>query len=123
MLFWNFSSWYLGHIISGNGVGTTPSKIQDVLNWSTPQTVTQLRGLLGLTGYYRWFVQDYALLCQPIYEVLKKDSFKWGPEQEQAFNKLKIVMTTPPVLALPDFTIPFTIEADASGFVLGAMLM
>lgn len=78
---------YLGHVIPGNGVETTPTKIQDVLNWKTPTTVTQLRGFLGLTGYYRRFIQGYAEICRPLHQVLKKNSFQWSTQQELAFKK------------------------------------
>jgi hypothetical protein len=60
---------YLGHIISGEGVSTNPSKIQDIVKWAEPQTLKKLRGFLGLTGYYRGFIQDYANICKPLYAV------------------------------------------------------
>jgi hypothetical protein len=62
---------YLGHIISSNGVATNPSKIQDIINWKTPKTKTikQLRGFLGLAGYYRRFIPHYALICQPLHNT------------------------------------------------------
>jgi hypothetical protein len=114
---------YLGHIISGNGVATDPSKIMDIVNWKTPQSVKQLRGFLGLTGYYRRFIPKYALICQPLHTALKKNSYQWGTEQQTAFEQLKSVMSHPPLLALPNFDIPFTLETDACDSGLGAVLM
>jgi hypothetical protein len=114
---------YLGHVISGKGVATDPSKIQDIVKWKTPATIKKLRGFLGLTGYYRRFIPHYALVCQPLYSVLKKNAFHWGPDQQNAFDKLKSIMANPPLLALPDFTLPFTLETDACATGIGAVLM
>jgi hypothetical protein len=114
---------YLGHIISGNGVQTDPSKIKEILNWETPATLKKLRGFLGLTGYYRRFIPQYALICQPLYSALKKNAFHWGQPQQDAFELLKQTMSKPPLLRLPDFTLPFTLETDACATGLGAVLM
>jgi hypothetical protein len=114
---------YLGHIISGQGVATDPAKIKDIVEWKTPKTLKKLRGFLGLTGYYRRFIKGYSTICQPLYHALKKDNFQWGQQQEEAFQKLKTIMSTPPMLKLPDFTIPFVLETDTCKSGLGAVLM
>jgi hypothetical protein len=88
-----------------------------------PQTLKKLRGFLGLTGYYRRFIPHYALICQPLYNALKKNAFQWGPKSQAAFDTLKKVMTHPPLLALPNFSLPFTLEIDACATSLGAVLM
>jgi hypothetical protein len=78
---------------------------------------------LGLTGYYQRIVQNYGIICRPLHNLLIKDSFEWGSKHTLAFNTLKHKMTSTPVLALPNFNQPFTVEADASESGIGAVLM
>jgi hypothetical protein len=114
---------YLGHIISGAGVAVDPDKVKCILAWPEPKNVKGVRGFLGLTGYYRKFIKDYGKLAKPLTELTKKDNFSWNEETNKAFQNLKKVMTSPPVLVLPNFEIPFEVECDAAGRGLGAVLM
>lgn len=115
---------YLGHVIGPNGVATDKSKVRAVQQWPAPTNVKSLRGFLGLTGYYRKYVKHYGILAQPLTQLLKKGvMFVWGPAQKEAFQLLKAAMTSAPVLALPNFQLPFALETDASNTGIGVVLL
>jgi hypothetical protein len=98
-------------------------KIRAIMDWPTPKNVTELRSFFGLCIYYRWFVRGFSQLGAPLTDLTKHGAFIWTEKSQEAFDHMKEVMGTRPVLALPDFTLPFVLECDASGEGIGAVLM
>ena len=113
---------YLGHTINGSSVSIDKSKLCAVWDWLVPTNLKQLRGFLGLTGYYRKIVKGYASVASPLTDMLKKDSFCWNSKSTEDFEALKKGMTSARILNLPDFKQTFTQETNASGNGVGAVL-
>jgi hypothetical protein len=82
---------YLGHIVCHEGVKVEPNKIKAMMEWLIPKTLKNLRGFLGLTGYYRKFVRHYGRIATPLMELTMKDEFSWTPEATKYFEQLKEV--------------------------------
>jgi hypothetical protein len=115
---------FLGHIISKGGISGDPSKVQDVLSWNVPTSVSDIRSFLGLAGYYRRFIKGFSKMSKPMTELLEKDKkFEWTPACEASFQELKKRLITAPILVMPDTEKPFSIYCDASGQGLGCVLM
>lgn len=113
---------YLGHIVSQRGMELVAAKVTAIQQWPTPKNIRGLRGFLGLAGFYRRFIRGYATIAAPLNQLLKKDQFGWSHDAQLAFEALKRAVSQAPVLILPDFTLPFTVETDASSVGMGAVL-
>jgi len=116
---------FLGYVIGRNGIRMSDDKVQAVLHWKTPESLTEVQSFLGFANFYWRFILDYSRVGRPLTELTKKESGKewaWNQEAEAAFRELKNRFTTAPVLAHFDPREPVIIETDASDFALGAVL-
>ena len=116
---------YLGFVVGGGFVKPEPSKVQAVLNFPTPTDKTGVRAFLGLTGYYRRFIPDFASLAAPLTHLTRKCApmrVSWSHECEQAFKSLKGCLCSDPVLRSPNFEKQFILQTDASNRGIGAVL-
>ena len=116
---------FLGHIVSAKGIKPNPALIQAVERFPTPHDITTVRRFLGLTGYYRKFIEGFAAIATPLHLLLTKQAserFVWTEEADRAFKVLKQKLTTAPVLAFPDFKHPFILTTDASDTGIAAIL-
>ena len=120
---------YLGHIVSTKGIKTDPKKIEAVKNWTTPKTVTDVRIFLGFTNHYRRFIRGYVKVAKPLNALVsgdnanrKKALVDWTDECQVAFEKLKDLCTSTPILAYADYKKPFQLQTDTSDLGLGTVL-
>jgi hypothetical protein len=97
--------------------------IRAIMDWSMPRNVTELRSFFGLCSYYKRFIQGFSQLGTLLTDLTKHGAFIWTKKSQEAFDHMKEVMGTYPVLALPDFTFPFVLECDTSSEGIGAVLM
>ena len=115
---------FLGHVISANGVQVDPRKTEVVKDWPTPTCMEDVRRFLGLAGYFRKFLRDYASKVAPLTNLLRRQTpWAWTPHCETAFQWVKAALQAAPVLALPDFQQPFEVMCDASTVGIGAVLL
>ncbi|CAL1678277.1 unnamed protein product [Lasius platythorax] len=114
---------YLGHIIGDKGVKPDPNKIKSIMEFPTPRTPKNIKQFLGLADYYRRFIPNFSKIAKPLTDLLKKNStFNWQLKQIEAFNILKRSLCSSPILQYPDFTKPFVLTTDASGYAVGGVL-
>jgi hypothetical protein len=114
---------YLGYIVSADGISADPEKVAAVKDFPTPLDLKSLRSFLGLASYYRRFIPCFSSMGQPLYALTRKDApFVWTGSCEEAFRRLKNLLTDAPILSYPDFEKEFFLETDASGTGLGALL-
>nr|ABA91307.1 retrotransposon protein, putative, Ty3-gypsy subclass [Oryza sativa Japonica Group] len=122
--FWLKEVAFLGHVISAGGVAVDPAKVEAVMEWKAPKSVTEIRSFLGLVGYYRRFIEGFSKIARPMTQLLKKEKkFVWSEQCQESFEQLKEKLTSAPILVLPDIRKDFVIYCDASRQGLGGVLM
>ena len=120
---------YLGHIVSSSGIETDPREVEAVKTWAIPKTVTDVRSFLGFTNYYRRFIKDYAKVARPLNALIsgenaskKKKLIEWNSDCQKAFDELKKLCTSAPVLAYANYKREFQLHKDVSELGLGGVL-
>ncbi|XP_060854939.1 uncharacterized protein LOC132932576 [Metopolophium dirhodum] len=115
--------WY-GHVITDEGIKPDKKKVEAVMHFPVPKNVKQIKSFLGLSGYYRKFIENYSAIANPMVKLLRKDvKFNWDENCQKAFDKLKEILCSEPILQYPDFTKQFILTTDASGKALGAIIL
>ena len=122
--FWLSKVHFLGHVVSAEGISVDPAKIEAVINWKAPRSVTEVRSFLGLAGYYRRFVESFSKIAAPLTALTRKGKqYEWTQKCEESFQELKRRLTSAPILIIPTSGEPLVIYSDASKVGLGAVLM
>lgn len=114
---------YLGHTIDKNGVRPNGNNIEAIRDFPMPKNEKQVKRFLGMASYFRKFIHQFAKIAHPLHQLSKKDAkFEWSEACNEAFKRLKIALTTAPVLAFADFSRKFYISVDASNYAVGAYI-
>jgi len=114
---------FLGAVIGPDGIEMEAEKMDGVLSWLQPKNVRDIRKFLGLANYYRRFIKDFTQVARPMNMLTQKDEkWQWEKMQQKAFDELKRIFTSKPVLAAPDLDKEFRVEADASNYATGEVL-
>ena len=115
---------FLGYVIGQDGIKMAKGKVEAVLEWKTPASLTEVQSFLGFANFYRRFFKDYSRVTRPLMELTKggKKEWEWDPQAEEAFRELKQRFTTATILAHFNATKTVIIETDASDFAIGAVL-
>ena len=88
--------------MSKDGISTDPEKTKVIYDWPTPNNISDLRSFLGCVGYYRQFIRDFARIAEPLYKLERKGTaFRWSKESDDAFQTLKRILISAPILAYP----------------------
>jgi len=119
------STKYLGFIIeAGKGVSMDPAKVEAILSWEAPKSVKGVRSFLGFANFYRRFIREFSEIVRPLSDLTHKDRvFSWTDRAETAFQKLKKMFISAPILVQFDYDRETILETDSSGWSVGGVLM
>ncbi|GJW84978.1 putative reverse transcriptase domain-containing protein [Tanacetum coccineum] len=122
--FWILKVQFLAHVIDSRGIHVDPAKIESIKDWASPKTPTEIRQFLGLAGYYQRFIEGFSKIAKSMTKLTQKGiKFDWGEKEENAFQLIKQMLCSAPILALPEGSEDFLVYCDASHKGLGAVLM
>lgn len=117
---------FLGFVVSSKGIHTDPEKVASMINYPRPTNATEVKRFLGLCSWYRRFIKNFSSLVSPLNGLLrgrrKKQPVSWTKEAEESFTRIKEALVSAPILSHPDFTLPFSIQCDASDTGIGGVL-
>ena len=114
---------YLGHVVTKEGISVDPEKIKAIEDWLVPKDVTNVRSFMGITGYYRRFIEGFSKIANPITSLQKKGKkFDWNQKCEDSFKTLKTLLTSAPILRIDDPNKYFVVCTDACIDGLGIVL-
>lgn len=114
---------FLGHVVSEKGLQPDPRNTEKVRNWPVPQSPSEVRAFVGLCSYYRRFVKDFSKHAAPLNQLVGKNvPFVWSTDCDNSFNYLKGVLSSAPIVTMPEFKVPFKVYTDASKWAVGAVL-
>ena len=114
---------FLGREVGEDKISLKEDHVKAVREWPCPTCVKHVERFLGLVNYHRSFLKNYAAVAVPLYRVTGKNKFTWGPEQQEAFEEIKRLLASAPVLALPNERDLFILDTDASNDAIGAELL
>jgi hypothetical protein len=114
---------YLGHVVTRDGIHTDPEKVNAVSKWPVPSSGRDVQQFLGLVGYYRNYIQNFATIAKPLYQLTERGrEFDWSKECSISFQELRSRLVAAPILAFPDFSKTFLLDTDACETGIGAVL-
>jgi transposase InsO family protein len=119
---------YLGYILCGEGLRPDPAKVSGIVNYQAPTKIRDVRQFMGMANFYSRFIENFSHIVAPISDILKGSKkgcpakILWTPEADRAFEQIKSKLISAPILANPDFSVPFTVQTDSSDRAVGAVL-